>query len=188
MKRLFRAFLPCLAVVAAALAVTMVGGGCLGYRAGSVAHPQIRRVCVGDFTNLTDEPQLAVLLRSKLAEALAREGSFELADCARADVRVQGRVVSYALRGIGSAKLRDDAVKPDDRSAYKTVHYRADLVVEFELVAARVEERTVLAAAMLTGEGAFPEVPDMNTARQVGLEQAAADAAAQMAAALSEAW
>ena len=177
-----------LALLATAFGLTLALTACRSYHAGRIGHPQIKSICIGEFDNVTDEPALAILLRSKLAEAFARDGTFKLADRASADVVVQGRVVGYTSRGIASAKLRDDAAKPDERSSYKTTHYRIDLTVEYELAAARQEGHVVLRPATLTGEGSFPELPDMNTGRQTGFEQAAADVAAKIAAAVSEAW
>jgi hypothetical protein len=161
---------------------------CTSYRAGSVMHPQITSIAIGEFANATDEPALAVQLRKKLAEQFMRDGSVRLDDSRHADVILVGTVRRYDISRAAAAKVRDEEDFPDDRSTYRTSIYNADVEVDFQLLVANQSRRLLIPSQTVTGSADFPEMPDLNITRQSGLQQALHDAAGQIVAAITEAW
>ena len=162
--------------------------GCASYRLGTVEHPQISSIAIGGFTNLTDEPALEILLRKKLAEHVMRDGSVRLADVADADVVIVGRIPSYHTARAAAAKVRDADELPENRSTYRTQVYRAYVDVEFLVYIPGTPRRLVPKRTEVTGQADFQELPDLDIARQSGLQQALNHAARQVIASVTEAW
>ena len=161
--------------------------GCRSYRFGSVAHPQIRTVAVGMFENATTEPRLSSLLRSSIAEHLLGDSSVRVVPSERADVTLEGRILTCASRGVAAAKTRSDRARDRDSDAYQTVIYRAEVGVEFRVVMAGRPE-PVLDARQAQGAADYSPLPDVHTARDDALRQAVSDAAKQIVDAVLEAW
>lgn len=174
-------------LLAGALVFAAGLAGCKSYQAGFLSHPQIDSIAVGPFENATPDATLAATLRSRLAEAFMRDGSISLEDYDAAETVVRGRVVGVRSRQVAAIK-GDDSQLSDYQSEYRGAVYRVYLVVEFEVIVPRQNGRAIIAKKRVTGEADYPNTPDVDVARSAALNQAANDAARQIAAAITEAW
>lgn len=165
----------------------IVLSGCTSYDWGYLNPPQIKSIAIGEFSNKTDEPVLAVLLRKKLAEHVTRDGSLRLADSGEADMIIEGSIANYQFRRAGAAKLRDEEAIPSDRSAYRSSIFSAELEIRFSGMLTE-NKKTVIADRRVSGKAEFAEMPDLSIARQSGLQQAADAAARKMITAVTEGW
>jgi hypothetical protein len=142
---------------------------------------------VGTIANETKEPSFTAILRGQLAEQFMRDGSITVADMDRADAVVEGEIVKFRTRKLARAEVRDNRARDEDKDAYQTVIYRAEVVVRYRL---RVPgyETPLLADAEVTGKADFSRFPDMIVPRQAAFRQALNDAALQIASAVTEGW
>ena len=170
-----------LAAVLAALA------GCRMYECGSVAHPQLKTIAIGSFSNSTDEPRLGAILRQGLAERFMTDGSLTLVSADAADAVVTGRIRQCRMSRLAAAKRRDDAARDRDSDAYQSAIFRVEVVVEFQTVKPG-REKPLIAARQARGVADFSHLPDMNAAKQEALRLAVNDVASEMVAAVAEAW
>jgi hypothetical protein len=159
----------------------------MSYRSGSVMHPQIETIAIGEIRNLTDEPALGVLLRKKLAERLVADGSVRLAGAGSADAVLCADVRRYTVRRSAATRSRDEDAD-DGRTAYRTSVYAVTVDVSYALRLPSQGDRAVLADRLVQGTADFPVLPDQEITRQSGLQQAVHDAATQVVAAITEAW
>lgn len=165
--------------------------GCMQYRMGFLKHPQMQTVAIGDFENKTDEPAMAILLRKKLAEQFSTESGLQLAGIDAADIVVSGNIQSYSTERSAAAKIRDEDDLPDERSAYRTNIYKIKLRIDFETVIPGREDGddgAPVISRSIVSEGSFPEIPDLQTSRRIGLQQALREAASQIVTSVTEAW
>lgn len=174
------------------LAILLIAccSGCMQYRMGFLKHPQLQTVAIGDFENQTDEPAMAILLRKKLAEQFSTESALQLAGTDAADIVVRGNIKSYSTERSAAAKIRDEDDLSDERSAYRTNIYKIKLRVDFETVMPRRGdgENAPIVSRSIVSEGSFSEMPDLQTSRRIGLQQALREAASQIVTSVAEAW
>jgi hypothetical protein len=175
-----------------AIALTAIGFSALcftgcQYQVGSVMHPQVHSVAVGTISNATAEPTFTAILRGKLAEEFMRDGSLTVTDSKRADAIVDGEIVKCRTRKLARAKVRDERERADDKDAWQTVVYRAEVVVKYRV---RVPgyKNPLLAESEVTGHADFSRFPDVSIPRQTAFRQALRDAALQITANVTEAW
>lgn len=170
------------------LSVTvMLIPGCCCWQPGSLMHPQIKTVAIGDFMNDTDEAALTSVLRQKLAEAFTTDGALALTASSRADVIVQGRILSYTPSPITTQKVSSADREKTKRDNYQTQIYQMEVVVGFEL---KMPKRPcpVMDMREVRGTAPFNRLPDLTMARDEGLRQAIQDAAQKIAVAVTEGW
>jgi len=175
-----------------ALAVTAVCVSALylvgcGYHYGSLMHPQVRSIAVGDVVNATGEPELGPLLQKQLSEEIARDGAVRLASRASADAVIHARVVDVSLAGAASARLREKEDRNEDREAYQTTLYTATVTLEV-MLAIPGREAPAVAWRKVSGEADFMRVSDLAGARSDGLQQATKNAVTNAITAITEAW
>lgn len=173
-------------VVAVSLAAAALTG-CQSYRIGFTSHPDVDSVAVGTFENRTTEAALATVLRAKISEAVMRDGGIKLARKGQAESLLRGKVVGVRSRRVAAVK-RDENEAGDYQSDYRSAVYRAYVVVKFELVSMANPGDVLMPEGTVTGEADYPNTPDLSVARDEAVKQAAADAARQIAAAVTEAW
>ncbi len=183
----FRRFAVALLAAAGALALLP---GCAGYRQGSLMHPQIHSVAVGEFKNDTEEAALTAQLRQKLADALMTDGSMTLKTEEKADAVIRGRIVRYEMSGL-AARRASDADKNTNsasyRDTYQTTIYRTEVVVQYEMIIPGMRT-PVLVQREVRGRAEYPPLSDLDVARAEALRRAIQDAARQIAAESTEAW
>jgi len=176
-----------LGAVGFATLACLTAAGCLGYRRGSLMHPQIKTVAVGEFTNRTPDADLGVLLRRHLAEHFMTDGSLTLVTRDRADAVVRGRIVNCRSQAVGSSRRRPAQARDSDSDTYQPAIVRIELEVEYELIQPSTG-RTLGRKRSVEGTADFSQLPDIHVARQLGIRQAASAAAQKMVAAITEAW
>jgi hypothetical protein len=157
------------------------------YQVGSIMHPQVHSIAVGTIANDTAEPELTALLRGQLAETFMRDGSMTVTDTKRADAVVESEIVKCRTRKLARAKVRDDRERDEDKDAWQTVIYRAEVVVKYRV---RVPgyKTPLLAEAEVIGKADFSRFPDVTIPRRAAFRQAVHDAAVQIAAGVTEGW
>lgn len=167
-----------------AFAVSFLAG-CSAYHWGSVMHPQVKTLAVGQFSNDTQESALTACLRQHIAEQVMTDGSLKVVSASEADMVVQGRIVQCLSKGISSSKRR--LVSDGDRDSYQITIFRAQVQIEFEAV---IPGRTdpLIPKQQVTGYADYSRLPDLRVAQQEALRQATVDAAARVVNAITEAW
>ena len=167
--------------------VLAAAGSCARYRCGTVGHPELKTVAVTDFGNDTNEARLGTQLQKCLAEHFTVDSALRLTHSDTADAVVSGRVLGYRLRQVAAGKRRDSSARDRDSDAYQATVFRTEVDVEFQVeVPGRTEP--LVGPVTVSGAAVFSHLPDLNTARQEGLDRAVNDAAVRMVAALTEAW
>lgn len=157
------------------------------YRVGTLMHPQLKTVGLGDFGNETVEPGLEQALRTQLVEQFTTDGSLRPVGRGAADFLVEGRIVDVTTRQVASVKRRDDSDLDEDRDAYQASVFRTTVQVEFRaVVPGRAEP--LLTAATVTGTADYSRLPDLSISRDGGVRRALHDASKQIVTAVSEAW
>jgi hypothetical protein len=158
--------------------------GCLGYHRGTLVHPQLQQVAVGDVGNQTVEPRLAVYLRTRLPEALQRDGSLSVVSRKHAECVLETTIKQYRLYSIGRVESPSE---DDDQDLYRSTIYRVLVEVEFA-VTIPGRAKPLLPPQTVEGTAEFAEMVDLDTVRKDGLRQAVYDASSKIVAALTEAW
>jgi len=161
--------------------------GCCCLKPGSLMHPQIRTVAIGEFMNDTDEAALTSVLRQKLTEAFTTDGALILTTPSKADVIVQGRILSYTPAALASSKVSDADREQAKRDNYQTQIYQISVVIGFEL---KMPGRPcpIMDMREVRGTAPFNRLPDLTVARDEGLRRAIQDAAQQITVAVTEGW
>jgi hypothetical protein len=191
---MMRISIPCVrrfavALLAAGVLLALLPG-CAGYRHGSLMHPQIHSIAVGEFANDTEEAGLTVHLRQKLADSLMTDGSVTLKSEEKADAVLRGRILKYEMSSL-AARRASDATKNSSstslRDTYQTTIYRTEVVVEFELIIPGMRT-PVLERREVHGRAEYTPLADLEIARAEALRRAIQDAARQISAETTEAW
>ena len=169
------------------LATAMIMSGCCCWKPGSLMHPQIHTVAIGEFMNDTDDADLTVALRQKLTEAFTTDGALTLTTPSRADVIVQGRILSYTPSAIASQKVSSADREQAKRDNYQTQIFQMEVVVGFELKMPR-RPCPVMDMREVRGTVPFNRLPDLTVAREEGLRRAIQDAAQKIAVVVTEGW
>ena len=172
--------------LATALPGLLLLAGCSGYHAGSLMHPQIKTLAVGEFRNDTEEAFLTAALRQKLADAFTVDGSVRVVAPEAADVVVRGTIKQIGVQSIASHRLAEN-VRDGNRDNYQTQIYRVSVEVAWELVLPN-RRRPVLDSRPAKGAAEFSSLPDFHVARNEALRRALADAAEQIRNGVVEGW
>lgn len=161
--------------------------GCNHYTLGFRPRPGAESVAIGQFENRSPDASVGTTLRGKLAEAIVADGTVELTASDSAASLVRGSVVGVRSRRIAAVK-RSDSDLSDYQSEYRSTVFRASVVVRYELVSARENNRQLIPMSTVVGEADYPETPDIALGQGEAVKQALADAARQIAAAIAEGW
>jgi len=172
-----------IAWLALALALSL-GNGCLGYRLGSMADPQLKTIAVARVDNDTDEPRVSAYAASRLRSRLVTDGALRLVESSDADCILKARVRSYAVSSVGSAKL--PSADPGQQ-LYMTSVWRVTVTVEYSLVAPR-GDKPLIAPRTVNGAAEYTDLIDLDVVRQDGLRQALYDAAGKIVRDVTEKW
>ena len=157
---------------------------CVGYKHGSLMHPQVSSIAVGTIDNQTDEPRLALYARSRLPELFQRDGSLTVAAKGNADCIVHSTVTGYQLHTLGEVRTRSD----EDRQEFnRTTVFGITVNVEYEVLLPG-RERPLIARQAVTGKAEFTELVDFDQVKESGLKQAMYDATNQIVSNIVEAW
>jgi hypothetical protein len=169
-------------------AVLLAGllSGCQ-YRWGSLMHPQIKTMAVGRVENSTREPQLAGLLKNKLADKIMTDGSLQLAPLDTADAILNAKIRAIDFQSVAATKQRDEAARQEDKDEYQTTLYRATVTVDVTVLVPG-KETPLVATRTVKGVGDFNKLPDLQVARRAAYDLALRDAAVKAIAEVTEAW
>ena len=157
------------------------------YRWGSMMHPQIRSIAIGNVTNATREPQLEGRLKAKLADRIMVDGSLALTTVAKADSILVANIRSVTYETIASTKQRDENARQEDKDEYQSTLFRATVLVDVTVNLAG-SETPLVATRTVRGIGDYNRLPDFQVARRAAYDLALRDAAAKAVAEITEAW
>ena len=154
--------------------------GCAHWHAGSTLPPEQRRIHLAAIDNRTSEHRLTAWFKSALVHELTQVPGIR----AVADESQAGLVVTTTIRGLDQnraarSRIRGKKDRDDSGDAYQTVLYRVTVTVDWEAKAANRK-------GTVTGTADMPLMPDRELAFATALQNAARDAAAKLAVALTE--
>jgi outer membrane lipopolysaccharide assembly protein LptE/RlpB len=152
--------------------------GC-GYKLGEIRPTPMRSVqtlAVPNFKNDTFRPRLEVLFADTLVKALQQDATYTIVNTGQADA-----ILACTITRIDRGSLR--AVR---NNVLATAEYRLTAYVRYEVV----DQRTgaLLMAGETTGETSFFSGSDLTTIERQALSLAAADAAGNITALVTEGW
>ena len=151
--------------------------GCAGYRLGSMLPPEIKTVHVPTFINQTSEPQLELDTTRFALQEFQKDGSLKLSTAEEADAILQVKLTDYKL-----TPLQYDANRPTAAYEYRITLYAS-------IVMTRKRDGKVIAEnPRCFGEGTFPGVGDLSSAKRTGLPKAAKDLAHDIVQKVTEVW
>jgi hypothetical protein len=176
-------------LIAVFLTALITLAGCAGYHCGSVAHPEMRTAEILP-TNLTEEPMVAQQLRMKFQQRLFQDSGLRLAPRGTADMIVKAKIISISQAAAGATRIdRSNDPRADRYSSdYRTSLYQATVTIEYEVWKRGKTDAPFLPAHKVAMSANFPRLPDLQTARQVAVENAIDAAVSAMLAEITESW
>ena len=176
MKRT-RAPINFLAAAAAALALVAFGGGCAGYRVGSMLPKNIKTVYVPTFENKTDEPLIEGQVTSAVISQIQRDGSLKVVSREQADSILKVCLNRFILTPIGYSKASQS--QPNE--------YRIVLSASYVLTDARTG-KVLSEHARAEGESLAPVLGDLSSSKRAALPEASRTLALDIVNKLVETW
>lgn len=176
-----------LQAIAAAIAAAIVAAGCASYQWGSTAHPYLKSMSVAPVANQTEDGQASQMLRMKLNQSLYQTSGIRPEDLEDGRVVLKATISRIDQRVVGSLANRTDDRAAKYGNVSTTTLYGVQVTVDYE-VFRRGSKVPLIPKTTVVGEGVVPRLPDMGTARQIGLEAAMAEAARKIADDVSESW
>ena len=171
-----------------ALGTLLSATGCVGYRVGSLMHPDVGSVTIARVQNRSDEPGAGAILQRELAAAIARESGLTLAPADKADARLVTTVRTVDYRSVARARTGEPEVSGVDEDTYRTRLYRAEVVLEVSLVPLDTASTVRLDLLEVTGTADVGTAADVAQARTEAAQQALRNAARQAVLQVAEAW
>jgi hypothetical protein len=158
--------------------------GCRHYQRGSLAHPQLKSIAIGDVENRTQEPALGPVLKQKLPARFMTDGSLQVLPRDEADAVVITRILAVELRGKGSNQVETGDTA---QRIYRSSIFGARVRVAYRVIAAR-NGAPLLAEQIVEGNASFTVEIDPTVTREKALATALADAADNVVTGVTEAW
>lgn len=149
-----------------------------GYKFGSVAHPQLKSIAIGDITNDTAAYNVSYQLKQLLSEEFMTDGSLELTSRKVADAIVFARIISVGFSEIAGRDWGD--------GIYHPMEWRVRVVVEYSAIVPGVKEPLV--SSTVEGYATFQAKADTDVMRQRATMMACRDAAQKIVQSIVEAW
>ena len=162
------------------LSLTMLFlSACDYYHVGSLMHPQIKSIAIGDVINDTAAYNASYRLKQLLAEEFMTDGSLELANRRVADAIIFARIISVGFSSITNKEKGDGIKHP--------IEWRVRVVVEYSAIVPG--EKNPLVKSRVNGEAYCQATA--NTAdemRQRAIMMACRNAAQKIVQSTVEAW
>ncbi len=160
------------------LAAVLTLGSCSGYHLGSsrpAVMEGVRTIAVPVFRNETLIPRSSVLITNRVVRQFQTDGTYQIADAARADAVLRG-----TLRPVQRRQLRGDKY-----NTLRTVEQELRLVLDYS-----VETRSGAVITTGTATGVSSHFLDANFQRSMSqaLDDAAARLAEELVSRLAEGW
>jgi len=161
----------------ALLGVLVTGGGCVGYRLGSMLPPDIKTVYVTTFANRTSEPELESATTGAAIAEFQKDATLRVVSkLADADTRLD-----VTLVGFSEQPLRYQRDRPKTANEYR-------IVIEAEIVFRRVSSGAVIVKKTVQGDTTFVVAGDLGSSKRGAIPEAARDLAHDIVESLVEAW
>ena len=153
--------------------------GCAGYHIGNVKPhylAAIQTISVPTFGNQTFQPRIEVLLTNTVIKQLQQDGTYRIADEAKADAVLKGTIHSVARTPARS--LRGNVLA--------TTEFELNITLTYTLVAR--DGRVIAGPVPVSGATSFFVGGDVTTDQRQALPLAMEDLAVRLTSQLSEGW
>lgn len=160
--------------------------GCRGYRAGSLMHPDIRSVSIGDVKNQTPHPGLSTQVRNELARELARSAAATLVRPAAADAVLHVTITESSTEAIANTQVREPVDGEESADVRQPVLYRTRVTLHGRLKLPR--DGTPVVERSAKGYAEFDRTPEVPEARRAASEQAIRNAVQHLVSTITQAW
>lgn len=160
----------------------MLISGCASYKLGSLGHPQLETVAVGEIRNDSREPYAATYLKQKLPAEFMNDGSLKVVSSSSADATVHARIVNTTLYGKGGSEIEEG-----EEQVFRSTIFGLRVDVAYQ-VTRRGRDTPLLTERTISAEATFTEELDQTVARRLALEAALSEAAARIVQGVTEAW
>lgn len=158
--------------------------GCLGYRVGNVAHPQLHTLAIAEVANDTVQPGLSAILAERLRSTLVTDGSLRLAPGAGSGATLHCRILSYSFAAEGAAQVQSS---DSSLRTYATNSFSVLCTVEYTVTVPH-QNQPLLGPRQVTGRALFEELGDLEITRREAFRQALSEAAQKIVKDVVEAW
>ncbi len=159
------------------MASFLAGGGCAGYRVGSMLPDDVTSVYVATVENRSNEPLLESDVTRALLRQLQQDGSLRIATENEADAILTVVLTDYQLEAV--------TYRADVRTAAS--QYRANITAS--MVMRRTADQSVVAEApRIVGHAVFDVTGDLSSSKLTGNPNAAADLSDRIVQRIVEYW
>ncbi len=163
---------------ASVLILTTVSG--CNYRAGSIAHPQIKTIAIAAVINETTSYNASAQMRGMLCDQFMFDGSLKIKDLTSADCILYAKILDLTSQEIADQTYNNNIT-------YRPAEWKITVKAEFSVIIpgrkdALVEKRSV------EGSANYQVQADQETNRQRGIMMACREAARQMVQYTTEAF
>ena len=167
------------ACAAAVLAAgVLLGGGCTGYRLGSMLPPGIDTIFVVTFENRTDQPLIEAETTASTIARFQRDGSLRVAASAEtADAVLRVVLEEYTLAPLAF----------DDVRTTSATEYRATIRARFVLTE-RATDTVIVDSPAVYGEASFDLRGDLSSSKRDVLPEVSEDLARNIVEQVVETW
>lgn len=174
-------------VGAGVLALVLLSAGCGTFHTGSLMHPDVETIALGEVHNDTELHGFNGVLRNCLSAELMRDGSARLVDPGTADALMQVRLADVRVSAASTAKVRSEDASVNDSHSYQVDTYRASVTLQVSLVAPG-KATPLVEWRRVKGTAEFARTAEMVDARRDGIEQAMVNACRQAVLEIGESW
>ena len=161
----------------ALLSLPLVGGGCAGYRLGSIKSADLAHIdsiAIPTFKNQTLEPRSQVLVTNELIKQVQRDSTFKVGDLSNSDAILYGTIMDIERNQLRSSRT----------DSLETREIEITLVVDYSLEDA--ETGAELKRGTVTGRTSVDLAPNFQLSERQALQHAAEDLAETLSSRLAE--
>ncbi len=164
-------------IILVAAGIMLAGGGCVGYRVGTMLPPDIKTIAVPTFINKTTEPQLEVATTQAAVQQFQRDGSLEITQKEYADALLEVTLTHFELIPMAYDKDRGTTAQ----------EYR--ILIHASVLCTRTDTGEVLAEdPQVEGRAIFLKTGDLSSSKRTELPEAAKHLAHNIVKRVVDAW
>ena len=166
-------------------ALALLLGGCAGYHIGPVKPAKfdgIHSIAVNNFKNDTLQPRVEVLLANSVIKQIQQDGTYQVADEAKADAVLEGTLEEIRRRP--SRYVRGNVLQTREYTLQINVRYKLTQKGTGKLL----DERTVVGTTSFFVSGSGSVAADVNQDELQAFPLAAEELAVRLVSQISEGW
>lgn len=167
-----------LIVVLLGVVVVLTMNSC-GYQLGSIMHPQVKSIAIGDVKNDTTAFNVSVELQQLLSEQFMLDGSLKVLNRREADAIIFAKIISISFTELAGRTMFFDNYSP--------MEWEVRVVIEFSVIIPG-QKQPLIPRTSVIGRTAMQLQGDSEIGRQRAIYMACRDAAQLMVQKTTEAW